>query len=84
MRDEPYGFDVALPGGFANRFGNHIGRHLSATADQYAGFASNQAMLAEEDIALAEVCEYLRPESRATCCTGSLSCIPGRLGMSTS
>ncbi len=80
MSDLPFTFGVAMPDGVPTRYDNHIVRHLSAMAGQYADQARYAEMLAAEDLVLYEVYEIRRPEVAGELLHGISIVHPGKVG----
>ena len=80
MSDLPFTFGIAMPDGVPTAYDNHIVRHLSAMAGQYANQARYAEMLAEEDLVLYEVYEIRRPEVDGELLHGISIVHPGKVG----
>jgi glucose-6-phosphate isomerase len=80
MQDNPFTFEIILPGGILTKYDNHVIRKLSAMRGQYADEHSYEAMLAREDMVLYEVYEIRRPEASGELLHGTSIVHPGKVG----
>jgi glucose-6-phosphate isomerase len=80
MQDNPFTFEIILPGGVPTQYDNHIVRRLSAMKGQYTDEHSYAAMLAQEDAILYEVYEIRRPELSGELLHGTSIVHPGKVG----
>jgi glucose-6-phosphate isomerase len=80
VQNNPFTFDISLPGGIPTGYDNHIVRTLSAMQGQYADQRSYDEMLAQEDTVLYEVYEIHRPEVSGELVHGTSILHPGRVG----
>jgi glucose-6-phosphate isomerase len=80
MQDYPFTFDIALPDALPSRYDNHITRHLSAMAGQFADQDAYRDTLAREDVVLYQVYEIRRPEVSGELLHGISIVHPGLVG----
>ena len=80
MQDFPYTFDITLPQGIPTEFDNHIARRLSSMRGQFTDQRAYDAQMAQEDMLLYEVYEFLRPESSGELLHGISIVHPGKVG----
>ena len=80
MPDEPYTFEIDLPGVTLSNYDNHIVRKLSAMKDQFDDSQAFEQMLEQEDRVLYEVFELRRPEVAGELLHGLSVVHPGKVG----
>jgi len=78
--DNPFSFDISLPGGIPTEYDNHIVRTLFSMKGYYADQQSYERMLAEEDVVLYKVYETRRPEVSGELLCGTSVVHPGKVG----
>lgn len=80
MKTVPFGFDLDQNTFIPSEYDNHIARHLSKMAGQYADAKAYTKQLAEEDVLLYEVYEIKRPEIEGELLNGISIVHPGKVG----
>lgn len=80
MKIIPFGFDLAENTFVPSEYDNHIERHLSKMAGQYADEQAYQEQINREDLLLYEVYEIKRPEIEGELLSGISIVHPGKVG----
>lgn len=80
MMDNPFAFNILVPGFKPSRIDNHILRHLSDLKGQFFDQDAYQTMLDCDDILLYEVYEIQRPEIAGELLMGVSIVHPGKVG----
>ena len=62
MPDDPYTFEIDLPGVTLSHYDNHMVRRLSAMKGQFGDHQAFEQLLQQDDRVLYEVYELRRPE----------------------
>lgn len=80
MDNQPFTFDIALPGGIPSPYSNHITRRLSSMRGQYTDEQTYAALVAGGDALLYEVYEEQVPENAGELLHGISIVHPGKVG----
>jgi glucose-6-phosphate isomerase len=80
MDNQPFTFDIALPGGIPSPYSNHIARRLSSMRGQYTDEQTYAALVAGGDALLYEVYEEQVPENAGELLHGISIVHPGKVG----